>query len=256
MSLEDNALARMEPEEGSHVRDEIQRRIAETDWDAVADSMHTKGYALLPRFLRAGQCDALASAFDRLEGFRKEVVMERYRFGLGLYKYWDYPLPPQVHALRENLYPKLVPIANRWMEVLRMDRRFPACHRALQAACRDAGQRKPTPLILRYGEGGYNTLHQDLYGEVWFPIQAACFLSEPGVDYTGGEFVLTEQVPRAQSRARVLQPKRGDMLLFTTNFRPARGTRGYYRATMRHGVSEVHSGQRYTLGVIFHDATS
>jgi hypothetical protein len=194
--------------------------------------------------------------YDQSDGYRKTVVMERYRFGLGTYKYWDNPLPDLVGQLRESLYPHLAPIANQWMALQNDDMRFPSTLAGLSAACQAAGQDKPTPLILKYGPGGYNTLHQDLYGDVFFPLQAACFLSAPDEDYTGGEFVLTEQVPRAQSKAIVLTPKRGDMVLFTTNFRPIKGSRGYYRAKMRHGVSEVHSGQRYTLGIIFHDAKS
>ncbi len=182
--------------------------------------------------------------------------MERHRFGLGTYKYWRYPLPAVVAAVREGLYPLLVPIANQWMRCLGDDYRYPDTLAELKDACDRAGQEEPTPLILRYGSGGFNTLHQDLYGEVFFPIQAAVVLSQVGEDFTGGEFVLTEQVPRAQSKALVLQPERGDLLLFTTNYRPVEGQRGYYRAKMRHGVSEVRSGSRYTLGIIFHDAES
>lgn len=235
---------------------EIADKIEAIDWQAVSDDMNDTGYAVLPGFLTLEHCKSLISRFDNTGEYRKTVVMERYRFGLGSYKYWDYPLPDLVQALRESLYPKLAPIANLWMKVLRLDNCFPTSYKELQAACHAAEQRKPTPLILKYGEGGYNTLHQDLYGDVYFPIQAACFLSEPEEDYTGGEFVLTEQVPRAQSKAIVLKPKRGDMIIFTTNFRPIKGTRGYYRANMRHGVSQVHSGERYTMGLIFHDAVS
>lgn len=233
---------------------EIKNRINNTDWQAVANSMNTKGYALLPGFLSLAQCQHLISRFDNSDEYRKTVQMERYRYGMGLYKYWDYPLPDLVQLLRERLYPKLAPIANQWMKDLQMDIHFPSNYKSLQVACHESGQLKPTPLILQYTAGGYNTLHQDLYGDVYFPIQAACFLSQPEEDYSGGEFVLTEQVPRAQSKALVLQPRRGDMLIFATNFRPVKGSRGYYRATIRHGVSEIHSGWRYTLGIIFHDA--
>ena len=234
----------------------IADKIGAIDWQVVSDEMNNKGYAVLPKFLTLEQCKSLIARFDSTEEYRKTVVMERYRLGLGSYKYWDYPLPNLVQVLREGLYPKLAPIANLWMKVLRIDNCFPLSYKDLQAACHTAEQRKPTPLILKYGEGGYNRLHQDLYGEVFFPIQAACFLGEPEEDYTGGEFVLTEQVPRAQSKAIVLKPKRRDMIIFTTNFRPIKGTRGYYRANMRHGVSEVLSGERYTIGIIFHDAVS
>lgn len=231
-------------------------KIAAVDWQKVSDQMLHTGYAVLPGFLNRGECEALIGLFDQQEGYRKTVIMERYRFGVGRYKYWDYPLPDLVQELRENLYAQLTPVANFWMQALRLDTRFPDSYAELQSACHTAGQKKPTPLLLKYETGGYNTLHQDLYGDVYFPIQTACFLSEPNEDYTGGEFVLTEQVPRAQSKAIVLQPKRGDMIIFTTNFRPIKGTRGYYRARMRHGVSEVQSGTRYTMGIIFHDAVS
>ena len=182
--------------------------------------------------------------------------MERYRFGLGEYKYFQYPLPGLVEDIRRSVYPHLAPVANRWMEALGEKRRYPPEHEALLQVCRDHGQDQPTILILQYGEGGFNTLHQDLYGEVYFPLQLVLFLNEPEEDYTGGEFVLMEQVPRAQSKANVLRPSRGDMLLFTTHSRPARGSRGYYRVHMKHGVSPVHGGKRHTLGIIFHDATA
>ncbi|MBE7635468.1 prolyl 4-hydroxylase subunit alpha [Sneathiella sp. P13V-1] len=235
---------------------ELKDRIAVLDWQTVADDLNNKGYALVPEFLSPNECGALIEGFDQEEGYRKTVVMERHRFGKGSYKYWNYPLPDLVQELREGLYPNLVPVANSWMKWLGISDQFPKDLLSLSEQCQRAGQSKPTPLILKYGQGGYNTLHQDLYGEVYFPIQAACFLNEPGEDYTGGEFVLTEQVPRAQSKAMVLAPRRGDMIIFTTNFRPVLGTRGYYRAKIRHGVSEVKSGNRYTLGIIFHDATS
>lgn len=236
--------------------DKIRQKLDKIHWLTIADEMHNKGYAVVSQFFNTEECQHLIEQFDAPDGYRKTVVMERHRFGLGLYKYWDYPLPSIVESLRIQLYPKLAPIANTWMKALRLDERFPDTFEELQAICHRNGQCKPTALILRYGEGGYNTLHQDLYGERYFPIQAACFLNQPNEDYTGGEFVLTEQVPRAQSKAMVLKPGRGDMIIFTTNFRPIKGARGYYRANMRHGVSEVHSGQRNTLGIIFHDALS
>lgn len=234
----------------------ISDKIKAIDWQVVSDEINDKGYAVLPGFLTLEQCKSMIVGFDNTGEYRKTVVMERYRFGLGSYKYWDYPLPDLVQALREGLYPKLAPIANLWMKTLNIGERFPDTFEGLQAACYAAGQEKPTPLILKYGAGGYNALHQDLYGDVYFPIQASCFLSQPDEDYAGGEFVMTQQVPRAQSKAIVLKPERGDMIIFTTKFRPVKGTRRYYRASMRHGVSEVHSGRRYTMGIIFHDAVS
>jgi hypothetical protein len=188
--------------------------------------------------------------------YRKTVNMERYRFGRGEYKYFTYPLPPLIQQIREFVYPHIAKVANTWMEVLNLEESFPDNFTELQQRCHEYGQDKPTALILKYGSGGYNTLHQDLYGEVYFPLQLVLFLNDPEKDYTGGEFVLIEQTPRAQSRAIVLKPKLGDMLIFTTNFRPVKGSRGYYRVNMKHGVSEVLSGQRHTLGIIFHDALS
>jgi len=224
------------------------------DWASIGAALHEKGYAIVPAFLSATQCQQLIAGYNRSSGYRKTVVMERYRFGSGEYRYWGYPLPSLVQQLRENLYPKLAPIANQWWHSLGIERVFPDSLPALQQQCAEHGQQLPTPLILRYTEGGFNTLDQDLYGEVYFPIQAACILSQPGRDYSGGEFVLTQQVPRAQSRAIVLTPQQGDMILFATSFKPERGTRGYYRVTMKHGVSKVHSGERYAMGIIFHDA--
>ncbi|WP_211217498.1 2OG-Fe(II) oxygenase [Segetibacter koreensis] len=180
--------------------------------------------------------------------------MERYRFGLGEYKYFDYPLPGLIQTIKEEIYPKLAPIANKWMNVLHIEKEFPCKFEELQRLCHNNNQTKPTVLILKYGKGGHNTLHQDLYGDIFFPIQMVLFLNEPAEDYLGGEFVLIQQTPRAQSKAIVLQPRKGDMLIFTTNFRPVKGSKGYYRANMKHGVSEVHEGERHTLGIIFHDA--
>lgn len=231
-------------------------QLSPLNWEKIGADLHAKGYSLVPGFLPQNICQQLINDFDNPAGYRKTVVMERYRFGLGIYKYWDYPLPGIVQYLREWLYPELVPIANQWMDQLGMDKRFPDRFEQLQAECHTNNQRKPTPLILKYEAGGFNTLHQDLYGDVYFPLQAACFLSEPEIEYTGGEFVLTEQTPRAQSKAIVLRPRRGDMMIFTTQYRPVKGVRGYYRAAMKHGVSEVRSGQRYAMGIIFHDATS
>jgi hypothetical protein len=229
---------------------------SDVDWKIVAIEMHDKGYALVPRVLPAEYCRRIVRDYDKPALYRKTVTMERHRFGLGEYKYFDHPLPELIEMAREEIYPKLAPIANTWAEQLRMDIRFPETFKELRKLCHDNGQNKPTPLILKYGPGGYNTLHQDLYGDVYFPIQLAFFLNEPDEDYTGGEFVLTQQTPRSQSKAIVLRPRKGDMIIFTTNFRPVKGSRGYYRAAMRHGVSEVHSGERHTFGIIFHDAVS
>ena len=229
---------------------------AALDWRRIAGDMHENGYASVSNVLPHEICNAFIADYDKPGIYRKTVVMERYRFGLGEYKYFDYPLPPLVEAVRETVYPHLEHVANDWMRLLKIDTRFPSTFGELRDLCHASGQQKPTPLILKYGVGGFNTLHQDLYGEVYFPIQLAFFLNEPDVDYTNGEFVLTQQTPRAQSKAIVLRPRKGDMIIFTTNFRPVRGSHGFYRANMRHGVSEVLSGQRYTLGLIFHDATS
>jgi hypothetical protein len=233
---------------------DIQKTLEKIDWPHVEAEMHARGYAHVSGVLAPSDCRQLIADYDRPAWYRKTITMERYRFGLGEYKYFQYPLPKMLQTIREAVYPKLAPVANQWMEWLGLEKRFPSTLSELQTLCHEHGQDKPTVLILRYGEGGHNTLHQDLYGDIFFPIQLVLFLNEPGEDYTGGEFVLLQQTPRAQSKAMVLQPRRGDMLLFTTNFRPVKGTRGFYRAGMRHGVSEVHAGQRHTLGIIFHDA--
>jgi hypothetical protein len=234
----------------------IQPTIASQNWEAITEAMHQNGYAIIPELLSSEQCDELKTGYNAPAAYRKTVVMERYRFGLGEYKYFNYPLPDIIQTIRESVYPKLAPIANAWMKVLNIETRFPDRFEELQALCHDNNQVKPTPLILKYGPGGFNTLHQDLYGDVYFPIQTVLFLNEPDEDYTGGEFVLVQQTPRAQSKAIVLKPKKGDMVIFTTNFRPVKGSKGYYRVNMKHGVSELHSGERYTLGIIFHDALS
>jgi hypothetical protein len=232
----------------------IPQKITNIDWERIAADMHATGYAHVPGLLGKETCDELITQYNQPDLYRKTITMERYRFGLGEYKYFQYPLPPLLQSIRESLYPGLSVIANRWMEVLGIDTRYPATLEALHRLCRKNKQDKPTVLILKYGAGGHNTLHQDLYGELFFPIQAVLFLNEPGSDYTGGEFILLQQTPRAQSKALVLTPRRGDLLLFTTNFRPAQGSRGYYRVNMKHGVSQVHGGTRHTLGIIFHDA--
>ncbi|MES2131168.1 MAG: 2OG-Fe(II) oxygenase [Bacteroidota bacterium] len=236
------------------MKETIEHSLPEADWALMTEQMHEKGYALIPKFLSGEQCVELIAGYSNETAYRKTVVMERYRFGLGEYKYFNYPLPPLIQTIRENMYPKLSPIANAWMKVLHIEKLFPPTFAELQALCHANNQVKPTALILKYGEGGFNTLHQDLYGDIYFPIQTVLFLNEPGQEFTGGEFVLTEQIPRAQSKAIVLKPRKGDMLIFTTNFRPVKGSKGYYRVNMKHGVSEVHSGTRHTLGIIFHDA--
>ncbi|QNL51040.1 2OG-Fe(II) oxygenase [Olivibacter sp. SDN3] len=235
---------------------DLIQKVEKCDWDNITETMHQKGYAILQKLLTHEQCIQLKTDYDRTEMYRKTVVMERYRFGLGEYKYFNYPLPELIQHIRTAIYPHLARIANAWFSALHMDKQFPLDHVELLQQCHDNHQLKATPLILKYGPGGFNTLHQDLYGDIYFPIQMVLFLSDPEKDYTGGEFVLTQQVPRAQSKAIVLKPKQGDALLFTTNFRPEKGSKGYYRVNMKHGVSEVHHGERYTLGIIFHDANS
>lgn len=228
--------------------------VKKNDWDSLQSGLSQKGYALMENVLTHDACKSLIKDFGVDHLYRKTVEMERYRFGLGTYRYYTYPLPEVIAAIREQVYLKLVPIANQWMQQLKMGISYPEELVELRQVCMEKGQNLATPLILSYGKGGHNTLHQDLYGEVYFPMQAVLFLNEYGKDYQGGEFVLTQQVPRAQSKPIVLQPKQGSMLVFPTNYRPILGKRGHYRASMRHGVSEVHSGERYTLGVIFHDA--
>jgi uncharacterized protein len=224
------------------------------DWTVMAGALDREGWALLGGLLAPAECRALAAAYDEDKPFRSRVVMARHGFGRGEYKYFAYPLPSPVAQLREAFYPHLAPLANRWNELLKSDVRFPAAHRAFLKRCHEAGQTRPTPLLLQYGPGDYNCLHQDLYGGHVFPLQVAILLSEPDKDFTGGEFVLTEQRPRMQSRAAVVPLKQGDGAVFAVNHRPVQSTRGAYRVVMRHGVSALRSGERHTLGIIFHDA--
>lgn len=235
---------------------DIIESIEQMGWKKISNDLHIKGYAQISNVLSSRHCKNLIKNYSLSEGYRKTVVMERHRFGLGEYKYYDYPLPDLVQTLREHIYPYLAPVANHWMSLLNIETRFSATLSGLHSECRSNHQHRPTPLILKYGPEGFNTLHQDLYGDVYFPLQAAVFLNEPDVDYSGGEFVLTQQVPRAQSKVMVLKPPRGSMVIFTTNFRPMKGSKGFCRATMRHGVSEISRGNRHTLGIIFHDAAS
>ena len=224
------------------------------DWPTAAASLDANGCALLPRALTPVQCEDMIALYADGSRFRKRVVMAQHGFGRGEYKYFCYPLPPLVSELRECLYPPLAEIANRWNAALKNAARFPGTHAEYLKRCHDAGQTKPTPLLLRYGEGDYNCLHQDLYGALVFPLQVAILLSRPDQDFTGGEFVLTEQRPRMQSRAEVVPLQQGDAVIFVVNERPVRGTKGYYRVKMRHGISRLRSGSRFTLGTIFHDA--
>ncbi|HWB24738.1 MAG TPA: 2OG-Fe(II) oxygenase [Chitinophagaceae bacterium] len=232
------------------------QRLTHYNWQDVTASLHEKGYALLPGLLTGDECDSLKNNYNNDALYRKTVVMERHRYGLGEYKYFNYPLPGLIEAMRVNLYPRLAPIANTWMQALKIDTQYPALFSEFQRRCHDNNQTKPTALILKYGKGGHNTLHQDLYGDVFFPMQAVLFLSDHGTDYTGGEFILAQQIPRAQSKVISLAPGKGDVLVFTTNFRPQKGAKEYYRVNVKHGVSEVQSGERYTMGIIFHDALS
>jgi hypothetical protein len=225
------------------------------DWTRVAAELDQQGWAVLPGLLTAAQCLATATLYESDDAFRSRVVMARHGFGRGEYKYFRYPLPPLVARLRAGLYPHLATIANGWQERLGHEARFPDTHADYLARCHAAGQMRPTPLLLRYGPGDYNCLHQDLYGEESFPLQVAALLSAQGRDFAGGEFVLTEQRPRTQSRVMVVPLDLGDAVVFAVNQRPVKGARGDYRVALRHGVSRLHSGQRHTLGIIFHDAT-
>jgi hypothetical protein len=234
----------------------ISEKISGIDWQRVTEDVNEKGYALVLQFLPNQYCEQLIDEYDNSDLYRKTITMERHGFGLGEYKYFKYPLPDLIQTVRRAIYPKLTPVANTWMRVLNINRQLPDQFDEFQRLCHDNNQTKPTVLILKYGKGGHNTLHQDLYGNIFFPFQLVLFLNEPDDDYTGGEFVLTQQTPRAQSKAIVLRPSKGDMLILTTNFRPVKGTKGYYRVQMKHGISEVHDGDRHTLGIIFHDALS
>ena len=231
------------------------RDIETVDWAQVASDLDDQGHAVIQALLTPEQCRSMAALYAGPGPFRSRVVMERHGFGRGEYKYFDHPLPALVAGLRESVYPRLAPIANRWNEAMGIDMRYPPQHAEFIARCHAAGQSKPTPLLLEYGPGDYNCLHQDLYGEQVFPLQMVVLLSEPERDFTGGEFVMTEQRPRMQSRPMVLPLRQGDAAVIAVHQRPVQGTRGAYRVNLRHGVSLVRSGRRHTLGIIFHDAT-
>lgn len=225
------------------------------DWKKVEADLDEAGCSVVPGLADTKTCAALRASYEDDSLFRSRVVMARHGFGRGEYKYFSYPLPRPVEELRTTLYPQLTPIANRWETMLGREARFPKMHAAYLKTCHAAGQVRPTPLLLRYGEGDYNCLHHDLYGAEVFPLQVAILLSAPGKDFTGGEFVMTEQRPRMQSRAEVVSLTQGAGIIFAVNERPVQGSRGVYRVKMRHGVSRLRSGSRYTLGVIFHDAS-
>lgn len=231
------------------------KEIQSMNWDAIYQSLNEKGYALIKGILSKEECEHLSGLYSDSYLYRNTINMQRYRFGKGEYKYFNYPLPPTLQVLREELYQPLSSIANEWMQKLSLTVSYPQIHQQLIDTCKMHQQNRPTPLILRYEAGGFNTLHQDLYGDIYFPFQVVLALTQHGRDFEGGQFVLTEQIPRAQSKAEVLTPDQGDAVIFTTNFRPVKGTKGYYRANMKHGISEVKSGVRYAMGIIFHDAS-
>ena len=230
------------------------KKISDDKWSDIRSSLDTKGFAHISSALTKEECADVISLYRQEALFRSTIDMQRYRFGIGEYKYLNYPLPELIQSYRDVFYTALVPIANDWMEKLGSDLRYPTRHQDFLSKCHQKNQNRPTPLILSYERGGYNALHQDIYGEIFFPFQAVFMLTQPGKDYEGGELVFVEQLPRAQSRAHVLNPGIGDAVIFTTNFRPVEGIRGFYRARMKHGVSTVRSGMRFTMGVIFHDA--
>lgn len=233
----------------------VAQRIDALNWNAAEQSLSERGYAITAPILLPEECNSLVALFNDANRFRSHVIMERYRFGIGDYKYFTNPLPELVADLRTSVYPHLAAVANQWAEALGEDTpRYPHDHAAFLKICHIAGQTKPTPLLLHYEAGGYNCLHQDLYGDVSFPLQMVFMLGQHGGDWEGGEFILVEQQPRAQSRPQVVLADEGQAIIFTTRYRPVKGSRGYYRVNLRHGVSRVHSGTRYTLGTIFHDA--
>jgi hypothetical protein len=236
------------------VGESIESRLHAYEWSAVATHLHAHGWAMLEGLLSAAECRAIAGLYAGGGNFRSRIVMARHGFGRGEYQYFAYPLPDIIADLRSSLYARLVPVADRWNALMGIDVRYPAEHRDFLTRCHEAGQRRPTPLLLQYEEGDFNALHQDLYGDHVFPFQVVFLLSRPGNDFAGGEFVLTEQRPRMQSRAEVVPLRQGDAAIFAVHNRPVQGKRGVYRVTLRHGVSRVRSGRRHTAGIIFHDA--
>ncbi|MFC5490526.1 2OG-Fe(II) oxygenase [Dokdonella soli] len=233
----------------------LMERVGALDWDRIARGLDSHGSAMIERLLPPAACDALSALYTEDDRFRSRVVMGRHGFGRGEYKYFSYPLPDPIATLRASFYARLAPVANRWNAAMGIDVRYPDAHAEFLARCHAAGQQRPTPLLLQYGVDDYNCLHQDLYGEHVFPLQVAILLSEPGRDFTGGEFVLTEQRPRMQSRPEVVPLRQGDAVIFAVHHRPVRSSRGVYRVNLRHGVSRLRSGHRHTAGIIFHDAT-
>jgi hypothetical protein len=248
-----NRVAAARPARHMHVMTQADR-IAGCDWNVLADELSARGSAVIAGVLSAKECRDLAALYPDDSRFRSRVIMGRHGFGKGEYKYFSYPLPPIIGELRTALYARLVPVANRWNERMGIATRYPAKHKDFVSLCHKAGQQRPTPLLLQYEPGDYNCLHQDLYGELAFPLQVTVLLSEPGRDFTGGEFVITEQRPRMQSRPEVVPLRQGDVVVFAVHHRPVDGTRGVYRVNLRHGVSRLRSGRRHTVGVIFHDA--
>ena len=233
---------------------DIERRLNRVDWKRIAEDLDRRGSAVLDQLLTGDECRDLAQLYQEEVGFRSRVIMARHGFGRGEYQYFNYPLPPLVAELRTSLYRHLAPTANRWSQALGLAVRYPGEHPEFVARCHAAGQRNPTPLLLQYEADDYNCLHQDVYGEHVFPLQVAVLLSRPEHDFTGGEFVMTEQRPRMQSRAEVIPLRQGDGVVFTVRDRPVQGSRGVYRVNLRHGVSRIRSGRRHTMGIIFHDA--
>jgi len=255
LSLPLTATATVEPvHQSSLLSGRPFERINAIDWQGMEATLTANGYATTPILLSPAECDAAVALYAEEERFRSRIVMERYAFGRGEYKYFSYPLPDIVEELRATLYPQLAPIANRWHAVMRMDERFPPLHHEFSEICRAAGQHRPTPLMLRYGPQDYCCLHQDLYGDHVFPFQVIFLLSAPGRDFAGGELLLTESDPKWAGRAEVVPLSQGQAVVLAVNSRPVRSSRGFYRVSLRHGVSQLHSGQRYTMGITFHDA--
>jgi hypothetical protein len=232
----------------------ISQRIANLEWHSLRECLWERGYAQTDSVLTTQECADLIGLYSSETQFRSHIIMSRYRFGRGDYKYFSYPLPALVQELRESSYPQLALLANEWNAAMGVPAKFPLEHSKFLALCKKHGQTRATPLLLHYEAGDFNCLHQDIYGDTAFPLQLTCFLSQPGEDYDGGEFVLVEQQPRAQSKAEVIRPQRGEIVIFTTRYRPVKGSRGYYRTNLRHGVSRVRRGVRFTLGIIYHDS--